>query len=284
MVGFLPPFHWQGVSVKNAEARLLKTLKEFRECERIQQEVWGTVAASGEVLGVTQKYGGAVLGAFVGKKMVGFLYALLARRKGRLIHWSHMMAVREGFRDVGLGFRMKLLHRRIALAQGIRSICWTYDPLQSRNAYFNICRLGASIEEYVVNCYGRFPSAIEKGLPSDRFVTNWRIASPAVARRLRQSAAKRTAEGIQRVNETRLNPQGLLENARLRLDLRAPHVLVEIPPDTDAMRVQNPELSLRWRMQTRPIFQRYFAAGCRVRDFIPPSSATGGGCFYLLER
>ena len=267
-----------------SETRLLKTLEEFRECERIQQEVWGTVAASGEVLSVTQKYGGAVLGAFVGKEMVGFLFALLARRKGRLIHWSHMMAVREGFRDHGLGFRMKLLHRTIALARGIKSICWTFDPLQSRNAYFNIARLGVSIEEYVVNCYGRFPSAIEKGLPSDRFVASWQIASSALARRLRQSAAKRTAAGLERVNETRLNPQGLLENARLHLNLRVPQVLVEIPVDTDAMRARNPDLSLRWRMQTRRIFQRYFAAGYRVADFIPPRKANAGRCFYVLVR
>jgi len=270
--------------MKKAEARPLNTLEEFRECERIQQEVWGTIGASGEVLAVTQKYGGAVLGAFVGRELVGFLYAFLARRKGRLIHWSHMMAVREGFRDIGLGLRMKLLHRRIALAQGIKSICWTYDPLQSRNAYFNIARLGASIEEYIVDCYGRFPSAIEKGLPSDRLVVDWRIASPAVARRLRQGAAQRTAADIERVNDTRVNPQGWLENTNLHLNLRAPRLLVEIPPDTDAMRAQDPELSLRWRMQTRRIFQRYFAAGYRVGDFIVPSAAKAGGCFYLLAR
>ena len=106
------------------QIRLLRTFDEFRACERIQKEVWGTLAVGSELMGVTQKYGGVVLGALVKDKVVGFIYALLARRHGRLIHWSHMMAVREGFRDQGLGFRMKLAHRKLALAQGIRSICW----------------------------------------------------------------------------------------------------------------------------------------------------------------
>jgi predicted GNAT superfamily acetyltransferase len=270
--------------VSKTQVRTLKTFAEFRECERLQREVWGTMAASGEVLGVTQKYGGVVLGAFVGTKMVGFLYALLARRQGKLIHWSHMMAVSEGYRDLGLGFRMKLLHRKIALAEGIKSICWTFDPLQSRNAYFNLCRLGASIEEYIVNCYGRFPSAIERGLPSDRFVANWRIASRPVERRLRQGPSRANASNFPRANETRLNSDGMLENVHLHLNLRVRGLIVEIPSDTDALRASSLPLATRWRMETRRIFREYMGAGYRVSDFVAPSAATGGRCFYLLQR
>src|SRR5579875_1789680 len=155
--------------MSSIEVRPLKTDRELRACEEIQRETWGQVACSAELLKVTQKYGGALLGAVRGREVAGFLFAFLARRRGRLIHWSHMMAVREGFRDRGLGLRMKLLHRRLALNQGLRSICWTFDPLQSRNAFLNLERLGATVEEYVPDCYGDFPSTIEKGLPSDRF-------------------------------------------------------------------------------------------------------------------
>jgi predicted GNAT superfamily acetyltransferase len=195
-----------------------------------------------------------------------------------------MMAVSEGYRDLGLGFRMKLLHRKIALAEGIRSICWTFDPLQSRNAYFNICRLGASIEEYIVNCYGRFPSAIERGLPSDRFVANWRITSPAVARCLRTSAAKLNPAGIERVNETQINSHGWVENSRLHLNLRARHLLLEIPSNTEAMRASDLPLATQWRLETRRIFQGYLSGGYHVCQFIPPDIATDGRCFYLLQR
>ncbi|PYV00030.1 MAG: hypothetical protein DMG26_15895 [Acidobacteria bacterium] len=159
--------------------RLLKSHEDFLACERIQKAVWGAPAASTELLNVTQKYGGVVLGAAVEGRIVGFLYAFLARRHRRLVHWSHMMAVEARYRDLGLGFRMKLAHRRLALKQGLSCICWTYDPLQSRNAFLNIGRLGARANEYAPDCYGPFPSRIEKGLPSDRFVVDWRICARA---------------------------------------------------------------------------------------------------------
>lgn len=268
------------------QIRVLHRVEEFRQCERIQEAVWGNVGVSGELLAVTQKYGGVVLGAVVGKKIVGCLYAFLARRHGKLIHWSHIMAVEPRCRDRGLGYRMKLAHRRLALAQGIRSICWTYDPLQSRNAALNIARLGARVEEYIPECYGRFPSAIEKGLPSDRFVVDWRIASPAVASRLQEArrANQYDLARLLRANKTLLNAQRFVENVRIHLGLRAPHLLVEIPANTDAMRSRDSKLARRWRTDTRKIFQHYFGAWYRVEDFLPPSPASSGRCFYLLRR
>ena len=271
--------------MRRVQIRLLRTFDEFRACERIQKEVWGTLAVGSELMGVTQKYAGVVLGALVKKQVVGFLYAILGRRHGRLIHWSHMMAVRESFRDQGLGFRMKLAHRKLALAQGIRSICWTYDPLQSRNATLNLARLGVKVEEYIPDCYGRFPSIIEKGLASDRFVGNWRIATAAVEWRVAQGAPPfGGVAGLPRANKTRIGANGLLENARLHLRLHTPRLLVEIPGDTDTIRCQALKLAIRWRWETRKIFQHYLAAGYGVTSFVPPSEATAGKCFYVLDR
>lgn len=284
MVGFYVHPDSPGETVAIPKVSPLSRLEEYRQCEDIQQEVWGTVAASAELLSVTQKYGGTVLGAFAGKRMVGFLFALLARRKGRLMHWSHMMAVREGFRNLGLGFRMKLAHRKIALAQGIKSICWTFDPLQSRNAVLNITRLGVAIEEYVPDCYGRFPSAIEKGLPSDRFVASWRIASRRNEERLREGPRRWQISKLPRVNETKVKSGGLLAITKSRLRLTSPRLLVEIPSNTDAMRAADLELAVKWRMEIRRIFQVYFEAGYRVEDFIPPQGETTHRCFYLLRR
>src|SRR5271169_2538717 len=136
------PVRSSGARVRRILIRQLKGQEEFRACERIQKAVWGSVGVSGELMSVTQKYGGAVLGSLVNGRVAGFIFAFLATRKGRLIHWSHLMAVESRFRDLGLGFRMKLAHRKLALGAGISSICWTYDPLQSRNAALNIGRLG----------------------------------------------------------------------------------------------------------------------------------------------
>ena len=265
------------------QIRLLKRPTEFRECEQIQKAVWGAVSVASEVMAVTQKYGGAVLGAFVGNECMGFIYAFLARRQGRLIHWSHQMAVREGFRDLGIGFKMKLAHRRHALQQGVKSICWTYDPLQSRNAVLNIARLGGQVEEYVPDCYGQFPSLIEKELPSDRFVVNWKIASAGVLRGWRDDSTQVRTATLPSVNPTRLARE-FLENRRLLLNLRQPRLLVEIPTDTDRMRAKSLDLARRWRLETRRIFQHYFASGYTVVGLVTPSLANGGRCFYVLGR
>ena len=263
-------------------------MEEFDACERIQEMVWGNVGVSGELLSVTQKYGGTVLGSIVNERVVGFIYAFLARRKGRLIHWSHLMAVEPKFRDHGLGFRMKLVHRQHALIAGISSICWTYDPLQSRNAALNIGRLGGRAEDFVPNCYGRFPSAIERGLESDRFVVNWRIRSARVARRLKgfrpEGRVLKSVLRSERLNETQLNSAGFPENRRIHLHLNRPTLLVEIPKETDRMRAEALGLARRWRKETQKLFSHYFGLGYRVEDFVPPGSPSDGRCFYVLRR
>mgnify|MGYP001363871903 CR=1 FL=1 len=264
--------------------RPLRAMKEYRQCEELQREVWGAYAVAAEVLSVTQKNGGAVLGAMVGGKVVGFIYAFLARRQGRLLHWSHMMAVLPEFRDRGLGFQMKLAHRTLAISQGIQSIGWTYDPLQSRNATLNLQRLGAEVMEYIPNYYGQFPSRIEKGLPSDRFVVNWRIGAKKVENRLLGNHPSPAWKPAARINQTEIDPQGFLTNKRVYLNLNDLRLLLEIPPNTDAIREVSPQLGLEWRTATRKAFQHYLGAGYRVIGFYPPTRDSEGRCYYLLAR
>jgi len=265
------------------EVRRLRTVEEFRQCERIQQAVWGASSVSGEVLSVTQKYGGAVIGSVAHGRIVGFIYAFLARRHGRLIHWSHMMAVEPGFRDRGLGLQMKRVHRQLALQQGIRSICWTYDPLQTRNAALNLARLGARAEEYLVDAYGHFASVIEKGLPTDRFVVNWRVAAAHVAQRL-AGRHPRADLALPRINETHTNADGFLENRSLCLGLRDARLLVQVPANTDAMREDALPLARRWRLEIRKAMTHYFSAGYIADDFLSPQASGDGGCYYVVRR
>jgi len=247
-------------------------------------EVWGSLGVGTEVLSVTQKYGGAVLGAIAEGKLLGFLYAFLGRYHGRMIHWSHMMAVEKRHRDKGLGFRMKLEHRKLALQEGIKSICWTYDPLQSRNAALNIARLGVRVKEYLPDCYGRFPSVIEKGLPSDRFVVSWQVGSARVARCLQGCPLQAIDLDLPRINETRRNEEGFIVNRGISFSFAEPRLLLEIPTNTDDMRVRALKLARQWRLETRRMFQRAFESGRQVLDFV--TTGTGGDrrAFYVLGR
>ena len=265
------------------EVRLLKNVDEYRQCEGVQAHIWGGPVVTREVLTVTQKYGGAVVGTLLGGKVVGFIYSFLARYHGQLVHWSHLMAVEAKHRDQGFGYQMKMVHRQVALERGLKSICWTFDPLQSRNARLNISRLGVLAEEYVPDCYGRFPSLLEKGLPSDRWVVNWRVSSPRVERRLRGEFPPFNP-ALPRVNETRLTAQGFPQNHSIHLSLTHRLLLVEIPARTDDMRTHAMPLASRWRLEARRIFQHYLAAGYRVEDLFPPQPETEGRCFYLLKK
>ncbi len=267
------------------EIRLLKEHEEFRECERAQKSIWGGLSVSAEVMLITQKFGGIVLGAFVKHRLAGFIYALLARRRGQIIHWSHMMGTLPAYRGQGLGLRMKLAHRDLALHQGIRSVCWTYDPLQSRNASLNLAKLGAHVEEYVADCYGRFPSTIERGLPSDRFIVNWQIASKRIERHLEDPKINRKIPAISRVNVTGHDRHGFLVNRKIELDRHESHLLVEIPTHTDLMRTKALALAKHWRLQTRDIFLHYLSKGYCVDDLFTENPNTEQQrCFYLLRR
>jgi predicted GNAT superfamily acetyltransferase len=241
------------------------------------------VGVGSEALSVTQKYGGVVLGALAKGKLLGFLYAFLGRYHGRVVHWSHMMAVEKSHRDKGLGFKMKLAHRELALQEGIKSICWTYDPLQSRNAALNIARLGARVEEYLPDCYGRFPSLLEKGLPSDRFLVNWQIGSAHVARHLPGPWLRHVNLNLPRINETRRNKEGFIANREISFSFAEPRLLLEIPTNTDEMRVRALKLARQWRLETRRMFQRALESGCQVVDFV--TTGTGGDrrAFYVLR-
>jgi predicted GNAT superfamily acetyltransferase len=265
------------------EVRELKNLEECRQCERIQALTWGATGVTCEAMIAAAKYGGVLIGTLIEGKVVGFIFAFLAQYHGHLAHWSHMMAVEPKYRDQGFGFKMKMVHRRVALDRGIKSICWTFDPLQSRNARLNITRLGAMAEEYVPDCYGRFPSLLEKGLPSDRWVTNWRISTARVEKRLRGEFPA-FDPALPQVNGTRMNALGFPQNCAIRLDLSARRLLVETPTQTDAMRTKAMPLARRWRLDARRIFQNYLAKGYRVEDFFPPRPATEDRCFYLLRR
>jgi predicted GNAT superfamily acetyltransferase len=242
------------------------------------------VGVSSEVLSVTQKYGGVVLGAMAKGKLLGFLYAFLARYQGRMAHWSHMMAVDKRHRDEGLGFRMKLAHRELAFQEGIKSICWTYDPLQSRNAALNLVRLAARVEEYVPDCYGHFPSVIEKGLPSDRLVVNWQIGSARVARRLQAPLCQPINLNFPAINETRRNREGFIVNRGISFSFTEPRLLLEIPTNTDEMRVRALKLARQWRLETRRMFLRAFESGCRVLDFVTTGTGAERRAFYVLGR
>jgi predicted GNAT superfamily acetyltransferase len=168
--------------------RHCRGLEELRTCVTLQKEVWNFTDAELVPLRmfvVAQKVGGQVMGAFDGDKMVGFALSVPGTRSGRVYLHSHMLAVHKDHRNGGLGRRLKLLQREDALARGIELIEWTFDPLEIKNAYLNIEKLGAIARRYNINQYGITSSPLQGGLPSDRLIAEWWLKSRRVETLLR---------------------------------------------------------------------------------------------------
>jgi predicted GNAT superfamily acetyltransferase len=171
------------VSAGSVEVRICRGLEELRACVALQKEVWNFSDAELVPLRmfvVADKVGGQVMGAFDGKQMAGFALSIPGTRSGHVYLHSHMLAVREGHRNSGLGQRLKLLQREEALSRGIELIEWTFDPLEIKNCYLNIEKLGAIARRYNINQYGITSSPLQGGLPSDRLIAEWWLKSKRV--------------------------------------------------------------------------------------------------------
>ena len=158
-------------------------IEDFRAAVALQKEVWNFSDAELVPLRmfvVADKVGGQVMGAFDGNVMVGFALSVPGTRTGHVYLHSHMLAVRKEHRNSGLGRRLKLMQREEALARGIELIEWTFDPLEIKNAYLNIEKLGAIVRRYNINQYGITSSPLQGGLPSDRLIAEWWLKSKRV--------------------------------------------------------------------------------------------------------
>jgi predicted GNAT superfamily acetyltransferase len=218
---------------------------------KLQERVWGvgdeTIPAI--MLVVSQKVGAVAAGAFDRRqRLVGCVFGLTGVRHRRLAHWSHMLAVRPGARNRGIGRLLKRYQRRRVLAQGVTTMYWTFDPLVARNAHFNLNRLGARVEEYVVDMYGSGRhSPVDRAIGTDRFIVRWDLKA-----------------------------------ARRRSPVPAPTQRIEIPRDIHRLRDRDPDGAMGWRRATRRAFLSSMRKGLRVTGF--EADPADGRCYYLLAR
>ena len=163
--------------------RHLSRPDDFHKAEEVQVETWGfgdrdLVPAA--MFAVARNFGGQAFGAFDGERMVGFALSFGAVEDGHAHFHSHMVAVVPGYRSHGLGRRLKMAQREDALRRGVHTIMWTYDPLQPRNAYFNLVLLGGLGVRYIDDLYGQTSSPLHGGIPTDRLAIRWDLLSSRV--------------------------------------------------------------------------------------------------------
>jgi len=169
--------------MSSVNIRPLTTLNEFAKCRELQREAFGTPESDlfpVRYLVVLTHIGGAVFGAYDGERLVGFLNTMPGIRQGRPYWHSQALGIARDYWSSGVGTQLKLAQRDEAIARGIHLIEWTFDPLESKNAYLNIEKLGVIVRRYYPNHYGHVSSAIFHGLDSDRVVAEWWLGEPRI--------------------------------------------------------------------------------------------------------
>jgi predicted GNAT superfamily acetyltransferase len=251
--------------------RTCEGFDELEACVQLQIETWGydpTDVIPRKAYRVAQKIGGQVMGAFDTEisgapaagdadSLVGFVMSLPGVKTGNgapqpYLH-SHMLAVRQGYRNRGLGSRLKLEQRQEAMGRGIHSMEWTFDPLEIKNAFLNIHKLGAIVRSYEVNFYGQTTSRLQGGLPSDRLVAEWQMDSLRV-----QAVLEGRQPPLQNIEERIVVPAAIYEWKA-----------------SEAGREQ----ALAVLLENRRKFQQAFARGLAVVGFVRDTQ--GNGIFEL---
>jgi predicted GNAT superfamily acetyltransferase len=259
--------------------RPLHGMDELRRCVELQHEIWGAEFSElvpAAILWAASKTGGIVAGAFRDSDgdMAGFVFGLTGYRERQPIHWSDMLGIREYARGHGLGIALKRFQRQELLAAGISRVIWTFDPLESRNAWINFARLGITAREYIVNCYGESDSPLHQGLGTDRLVASWVLDSARVRDRMEDGAA--VPDAAQLGDAPVINPAG----AEPDLGLDAARLRLQIPADIQEVKAVHPAGAGEWRRTTRAALLHYLGSGYEVVDLVREGELSS----YLLER
>jgi len=231
-------------------------IEEFEACVRLEREVWKSAdidIVPIPLFVVAAETGGQVLGAFHGNDLIGFTMAIAGWRNRKPFLHSHMTAVSAAHRDRGIGRQLKLFQRADALARGISLIEWTFDPLVTKNAYFNFMRLGAIARRYVPNAYGITTSPLHGTLPTDRLVAEWHLRSPRV---LRVLAGKRPTPAFAKKA-----------------------VRISIPAEMEDLKTTNPAKAAQMQSEIHAQFTHLFAKKYAATAV----ASTPAGADYILE-
>jgi predicted GNAT superfamily acetyltransferase len=253
----------------NITIRELEGLDEFEACCELQRETWGASFAElvpVTVLRIAQRVGGIAAGAFdENNRLVGFVFGITGIDAAGPAHWSDMLAVRSDLRNRGLGEALKRYQREVLLARGVQHAYWTFDPLESKNAYLNFVRLGTIAREYCRDMYGSSVSPLHHGIGTDRLVAVWEMGSERVRRRLSGETTSTNQSDLPAVND--LMEGDPPRSTEPRLDLTANRVQITIPGDIQTLKARDPRLAAEWRLHTRSAFEHYLSAGYVVVDF-----------------
>ncbi|PIC71503.1 GNAT family N-acetyltransferase [Sporosarcina sp. P16b] len=247
---------------KDIEVRKVTTIEDIHSMQKLEKQIWGMEPIPVHQTITAVKNGGLIVGAFLEERMVGYSYSFAGYSDGQIYLCSHMLAVDDEFQMRGIGKLLKEEQQRLAREMGYRLIVWTFDPLESRNAYLNTSKLYGVCYDYIVDCYGKMDDGLNKGLPTDRFQVAWWIDSPRVMEKWQPNLLYSRPFSIRLSDD--LYPAILLPETNEWIQAEA--IEVPVPKHIQLIKQHNSQLACEWRMKTRKIFQQLSEAGFALID------------------
>jgi predicted GNAT superfamily acetyltransferase len=252
--------------------RDLSSVEDVRAMAALLERIWAEPRIlTAELLRALATHGNLVLGAFLGSELVGAQMAFLGLEDGRPILHSHVTGIAPEHQHHGIGYRLKLAQRDWALARDIGVVTWTFDPMISRNAYFNLSKLGALGSRFLRDFYGPMDDAFNAGERSDRLEARWELRHPRVEAALRGGRPEPDAARVVAILEEEDGQPAL------HVERRGDRLLVRMPPDYLALREKDRDAARAWRDAVADGLEEAFRRGFRATGFLKD-----GG--YLLER
>ncbi len=269
--------------MESVRVRALHSHADFEACVLIQRKVWrhkDLRPTPVQQFCISAQTGAILLGAFIGRDMVGFVYSFPAVSGKIFCQHSHLLAVLPACQGHGIGKKLKWAQRQEALRRRYALITWTFDPLQARNANLNLHVLGAVGRTYLPNLYGGIPSLmLGPGVPTDRFFIEWWIRTKRVARRQKQVPPSLDPGKIaQALSQKPGGAYPAIAPKHPDLSIREQRILVEVPKNIKDLR-SDPGLIADWQKAIRTSVRHYLFAGYRLDDFI-----AGDRSFYVLKK
>jgi predicted GNAT superfamily acetyltransferase len=272
--------------------RELTSFDDFVQVEAAEKEIWtlDDIGVLPVTMSIAAKEAGCIwLGAFDKESFAGFAFGILGLENGELNIHSHMLGVLPAYRDLDIGYKLKLAQREHAMAlrvkdgRGgeirIREMTWTFDPLHARNAHLNFAKLGVVCDRYKPDFYGPATTSVLHQNSTDRLWVRWLIDSRRVRERLEAAPQSKTKDVVPSLVR-------YADGKPIRCDLAGfinePRLLIEIPDDILAIENKDTSIAREWRTATRWTFTEALGAGFFVAEFYGRNKQGVGT--YLLEK
>lgn len=262
------------------EIRNLVELAQIQEAVELHRRIWGP--EDRDLIGVStlralSHAGNYVFGAYIDDRLVGAITGFVGWHGDKLQLHSHILGVSPEVQGRNVGFALKEHQRAWSLDRGIGTVTWTYDPLVSRNAYFNLTKLGAAVTAYYPSFYGPMNDGINGSDDSDRVLIEWALGSP-------RAIEASIGDGVATADVGDLCAAGAEialdagpDGSPIETPVGSDTVLVGIPSDIVGIRRRDPRLAARWRSAARAALEGSLNDGFVIAAYAKPG-------YYVLER